>query len=970
MRALLDNRIHIDIVYNKNSKNIIFCRPIKESLDNIGFFTVQGSEFIYKYAYKDGMKMLVTDIVLENGEKFSQVPFEIVFVEQGDLPKCTFNPEKLKKQFLSEQEKKTFITKPSEPKKEKIEDKVTIREALLKQKQLQEQEHKLFLEKKALEEHRYKQQVLNEKSKELEKKLLEKVASNFETYKEKFLLEFKNNSKKELDEYVLNKINEDLKTSLVIDKKINELVDKAENIEQIKESFKGYVDTAAKNILNEAKRFTNIVTENSGGGGGGTNAIQLAGGGTIDGNLTVTGVISTGSYINNNGITSNNWNDAFTSVYANSASWGTGGVAQTLSYNNQATSLLGITFGNTISLSGLRESVNVKDYGAKGDGSVDDWLAIQRTLSAAAGINRVYIPAGLYFISRELKIPSNSYVYGAGIGTTVIKLSASANATQCVMTNSENTRSYLTNLGNTNIVIKDLELDGNVSRFPGSYSPVGDTSGTGLCLAFVQNALVERVAVHDTCRHCFDICAPETSVNFNPLEYTPNPSFNVHLKDVIAYAAGDDNITTHFSHNILIENAYVPYTSGSEVPTNSNGIEIDDGSYDVIIWGGYVSNCIRGLEIKGHSWAPAAKRVSVYGLTCENNVRNFGFRHLGFDSTDSQTAFDIALYDCTSISPLSSTKTTDTPRALQISNYDGVYIKNFKVVGEIDAAFAVTVQERARNVYFDGMSFTSISGKSTGITSAIVNVDSTAARNITLQNLTFRNCIGLPIRAVGSVPGIVIDRVDAKTTLTPAPNFVIDISYAPSVSVPYSIKNVTMSGYLSAYSLGSVNAAYPTPVDVGLIQSVLPANASAPVTVASFGWREGASQGLNAGVGTKVEFTGSVVSGVSSNNNIPVAFISTEKINGDDNDLRSNLNFGVLSANEAIAVNAMTISPSGFVGLGTTTPLDRLTVFGSISTNSTIKLGVTGSAPLNTVTPIAWTDIYVDNKLYKMPLYQ
>jgi len=607
----------------------------------------------------------------------------------------------------------------------------------------------------------------------------------------------------------------------------------------------------------------------------------------------------------------------------------------------------------------LSEIISVKDFGAKGDGIANDWNALQAAFNTAASSAKIYIPKGVYIISQELKIPSNSYIYGAGIGTTIIKLSSSADATQCVMTNSQNTRSIVTNQGNENIVIKDLELDGNVSRFPGSYSPVGDTSGTGLCFSNVHNALVERVSVHDTCRHCFDIGAPETSITFNPLDYVPNPSYNVHLKDVIAYGAGDDNITTHFSHNITIENAYVPYTGGTEIPTNSNGIEIDDGCWDITIIGGYIKNCRRGLEVKGHSWAPASKRVQVYGLTCENNVRNFGIRHLGFDNTDSKTAFDVSLYDCTSIAPVSSTQTPDGPRSLQISNYDGVFVKNFRVVGEHNAARAVTIQERARNVVIDGITFTQISGAVTGVTDGLLYIDSTASRNITVRNAIFRDCVGLPIYAEGSIPGIVIDGVDARTSLTTNPPVrVIDFSWSP-LDVPYIIRNVTMSGYLSAYQLGGSHSFdYPVPVDVGSITNIIPsspATVNTQYTVARFGWREGTGQGLNPGIGTKIEFTGSVVSGVSANTNIPIAYIGTRKINSTDSDVTSNLTFGTLSANNAVPVDRLTITSTGNVGINTTAPNERVTVIGNVSSTGVIYASGGDSNLWNSAYTIATT---------------
>jgi hypothetical protein len=648
-----------------------------------------------------------------------------------------------------------------------------------------------------------------------------------------------------------------------------------------------------------------------------------------------------------------------------------------LSSNN--ISLSGVTLSPITTLSGtniarslqdkLSEVISVRDFGAKGDGVTNDTAALQLAFNVAASSAKVYIPRGTYMIRQELKIPSNSYIYGAGIGTSVIKLSAGVSANQCVMTNSQNTRNINTNQGNVNIIIKDLELDGNVQRFPGSYSVNEPTDGTGLCFAFVQDALVESVSVHDCCNHCFDISAPTTTLNSNPLEYTPNPSSNIHLKDIIAYGAGDDNITTHFSRNIIIENAYVPYTGGTLVGTNSNGIEIDDGSYDVTIIGGYIKNCRRGLEIKGHSYAPAAKRIRVYGLTVEGCVRNFGIRHLGFDFTDSQTAYDIALYECTSIAPLSSVFTTDGPRSLQISNYDGVYVKDFKVVGEHNTSRAVTIQERARNVRIDGMTFTDISGSNTGVTDGLLYIDSTTRRNVTLQNITFRNCIGQPIYVAGSVPGITIDSVDAYTTVSPKVSAVIDFTWSPT-TVPYTIRNVSLSGYDYAYELGSSHDFdYTLASNVGIIENVVPlspATANSQYTAARLGWREGTGQSLNAGVGVRMDFTSNIVTGISAGLNVPVAYIGTRKVNGTDSDVTSNLTLGTLSANNSTLVDRMNITPTGNIGINTATPNERLTVVGNISAtgvvySNTPVFGGYGSVAVFFPTSV-WTKVVIDTK--------
>ncbi|MBN2328498.1 MAG: hypothetical protein JXR73_15245, partial [Candidatus Omnitrophica bacterium] len=59
-------------------------------------------------------------------------------------------------------------------------------------------------------------------------------------------------------------------------------------------------------------------------------------------------------------------------------------------------------------------SWNVKDYGALGDGVVDDGPAIGRTLDAAAnaGGGEVFLPAGKYRIADSLSVPSGVTLCG------------------------------------------------------------------------------------------------------------------------------------------------------------------------------------------------------------------------------------------------------------------------------------------------------------------------------------------------------------------------------------------------------------------------------------------------------------------------------------------------------------------------------------------------------------------------------
>lgn len=132
-------------------------------------------------------------------------------------------------------------------------------------------------------------------------------------------------------------------------------------------------------------------------------------------------------------------------------------------------------------------SISVKDYGARGDGTTVDTIAIQNTINicAAAGGGIVYLPSGTY-IASGLVLATNISFRGAGKGVSVLKQDPATTNTFVI-------RSCGSSASASNVELKDLTIDGNQAsygnasnaRMLGYYLGVG--SGFTLTDCLVSN---------------------------------------------------------------------------------------------------------------------------------------------------------------------------------------------------------------------------------------------------------------------------------------------------------------------------------------------------------------------------------------------------------------------------------------------------------------------------------------------------
>jgi hypothetical protein len=127
--------------------------------------------------------------------------------------------------------------------------------------------------------------------------------------------------------------------------------------------------------------------------------------------------------------------------------------------------------------------VDVRDYGAVGNGVVDDTAAIQAAINAATGGGTVLLPAGTYGVSATLVLDDYVALIGQGIGLST--LFVLAGAAPVVITNADVVN------GNPGLTIRGLTIDGNRANATGS-------SAHGIALYGCQDGLtLEDIEVHD-----------------------------------------------------------------------------------------------------------------------------------------------------------------------------------------------------------------------------------------------------------------------------------------------------------------------------------------------------------------------------------------------------------------------------------------------------------------------------------------
>lgn len=242
-----------------------------------------------------------------------------------------------------------------------------------------------------------------------------------------------------------------------------------------------------------------------------------------------------------------------------------------------------LTVAGTLKANGVTDWVNVKTYGATGDGTTDDTSAIQAAIDAAAdGGGVVYLPAGTYSISAALTISSDVALCGAGMDASTIEQTAE-----------DEHGVYGADVGR--VVLRDLRISGPVDGLT-----LGDQDGvffeqTGATPA--QNLCMENVFIDHFSRHGVNVEDPVTSTFLNVLSqnnggYGFSVSAGTSLAFVSCYANGcltGGWSLTSTSYSSLISCAVDSATGNAYLLTGCNSValhgcgceDIGDNQYEI-----------------------------------------------------------------------------------------------------------------------------------------------------------------------------------------------------------------------------------------------------------------------------------------------------------------------------------------------------------------------------------------------------
>ncbi len=237
--------------------------------------------------------------------------------------------------------------------------------------------------------------------------------------------------------------------------------------------------------------------------------------------------------------------------------------------------------------------INVRDYGAKGDGVTDDTAAIQKAIDYAAYTNgggTVVVPDGTYMVNAETSVNVRSN----------IKLSLSSNAILMAKPTSSVTYSVIKITNATNVEITGGKVYGEKSRHIGTIGQYGHgisilgSNKIHIADLTSYDCLGDGIYIGSTSQqnYCSDVLIERVTCDFNGRNNMAVISAkNLTINDcVISNAFGtargldfEPNYSTDFMQNVVVQNLRTINNGGAGLGIELDKLETSTNKVDITI---------------------------------------------------------------------------------------------------------------------------------------------------------------------------------------------------------------------------------------------------------------------------------------------------------------------------------------------------------------------------------------------------
>ena len=312
----------------------------------------------------------------------------------------------------------------------------------------------------------------------------------------------------------------------------------------------------------------------------------------------------------------------------------------------------------------LGDVVSVKDFGAKGDGSTDDAVAIQAAIDSVSSGGIIFFPKGIYIIGTSLGIRSNNTLVGANRYDSVLKTKAGTDITLINDGSGVNTKICITDLGfsgnKANVSAGQIMNLWKTEDFLVSNCRIVDSKGDGMIIRQCSYGQIVNNIIVNCDNHGIALTnTDDTSPQGNDIQIVGNSIKN----------PGASGINVSEQNNVTVTGNSVRHTNTPDI--GYAGVRFSNDSTRCVAGNNAIQGMPRGIFV--------VTSAGPYN-TIDGNVIN--------DSGKQGILIQASYQLVTDNTVIDSGKVTNPSAGIELSNGDNasatqiVQIQNNQIIGE------------------------------------------------------------------------------------------------------------------------------------------------------------------------------------------------------------------------------------------------------------------------------------------------